>query len=208
LFLNRWGHKITERTIVSTKVNTKASTAPLLNLLKAPAFAVGAIALFLTACTANIERATPSNDPTQRGATNNESDAGNLFGEDGLSLFNSEKSDDVGKGSGIGVNSFLWRATLDTLSFMPLASADPFGGVVLTEWYATPQAPDERFKMSVFILDRRLRADGIRVSVFKEVKDANGGWASAAVNPATAPQLENSILSRARQLRIDSAPAL
>jgi hypothetical protein len=71
--------------------------------------------------------------------------------------------------TGIGVNAFLWRATLDTLSFMPLASADPWGGVINYGWYIDPQTPNERFKATVFILDRRLRADALNVSITKQV---------------------------------------
>ena len=104
--------------------------------------------------------------------------------------------------AGIGVNSYLWRATLDTLSFMPLASADPDGGVVITEWYANPEKPDERFKCTVYILDTRLRADGLSVTVFKQVKDASGAWADAPASDQTSTDIENSILTRARQLRL------
>ena len=71
----------------------------------------------------------------------------------------------------IGVNSYLWRATLDTLSFMPLASADPYGGVVVTDWYINPERPTERFKVTVYILDARLRADGLAVNVYKEISN-------------------------------------
>lgn len=104
----------------------------------------------------------------------------------------------------IGVNSFLWRAALDTLSFMPLASNDPFGGVIITDWRTDPNAPTERFKMTVYILDTRLRADGVKVNVFKQVNGVNG-WVDAAVDPDTPIQIENAILTRARQLRIDSS---
>jgi len=86
----------------------------------------------------------------------------------------------------IGVNGYLWRATLDTLAFMPLASADPYGGVVTTEWYANPEKPDERFKCTVYILDTRLRADGLNVTVFKQVRDATGAWADATAADQTA----------------------
>ncbi|WP_142849195.1 DUF3576 domain-containing protein [Telmatospirillum sp. J64-1] len=105
--------------------------------------------------------------------------------------------------AGIGVNSFLWRASLDTMGFMPLASADPFGGVILTDWYAPAESPGERFKASVFILGRDLRADGVRVSVFRQVRDPSGQWMDAPVDPAMATDLENAILTRARQLRSD-----
>ena len=106
---------------------------------------------------------------------------------------------------GIGVNAYLWRATLDTLSFMPLTSADPWGGVVNYDWYVNPQAPNERFKATVFILDRRLRADALNVAVTKEVKDAAGAWVSAPVAAQTETDLENAILTKARQLNLANA---
>lgn len=102
---------------------------------------------------------------------------------------------------GIGVNSFLWRASLDTLNFMPLASADPFGGVIITDWYSDPAAPTERFKATVYILDTRLRADALNVSIFRQ-QQVNGAWTDAAVDPETETQIENAILTRARELRL------
>jgi len=102
---------------------------------------------------------------------------------------------------GIGVNSFLWRASLDTLSFIPLSSADPFGGVILTDWYENPNTPGERFKMNVYILDKQLRADGIRVSVFKQKKDKSG-WRDVQTPNDMGTSVENTILTRARELRI------
>ncbi len=107
-----------------------------------------------------------------------------------------------GEIAGIGVNSFLWRASLETLEFMPLESADPYGGIIITGWHSDASAPNERFKATVYILDTRLRADGLKVSVFKEERDANGQWVSASVDPDTEIQIENSILSRARELKI------
>lgn len=100
------------------------------------------------------------------------------------------------------VNSYLWRATLDTLAFMPLVSADPYGGVVITDWYANPEKPDERFKANVYILDTRLRADGLNVTVFKQVRDAGGGWIDAPLASQTDSDIENAILTKARQLRL------
>jgi hypothetical protein len=104
----------------------------------------------------------------------------------------------------VGVNSYLWHATLDTLSFMPLASADPFGGVIITDWYSAPSDPNERMKLTVYILDRRLRADGIRIAVFRQSR-SNEGWVDSNVNPETAIKLEDAILMRARELRLASA---
>ena len=106
--------------------------------------------------------------------------------------------------AGLGVNSYLWRATLDTLAFMPLASADPIGGTVITDWYVNPQAPAERLKATVYILDTRLRADGLNVTVFKQTRDASGQWIDAPVSPQTDIDIENSILTRARQLRLSN----
>jgi hypothetical protein len=104
----------------------------------------------------------------------------------------------------LGVNSYLWHATLDTLSFIPLASADPFGGVVITDWYTAPQVPNERMKVTVYILDRNLRADGLKIAVFRQTKDATGGWSDAQVAADTATRLEDAILTRARELRLAS----
>ena len=111
-----------------------------------------------------------------------------------------------GGGPGIGVNSYLWHASLDTVSFMPLASADPFGGVIITDWYSPPNSPGERFKVNVFILGRELRADGVKTSVFRQKRDdKTGSWIDAQVDQNTAGDLENAILSRARQMRLSTA---
>ena len=104
----------------------------------------------------------------------------------------------------IGVNGYLWRATLDTLAFMPLKSADPYGGLVITDWYVNPQKPDERFKATVYILDSRLRADGLNVTIFREVSNGAGGWVAAPTSPQTSIDIENAILTRARQLRLSN----
>ena len=104
----------------------------------------------------------------------------------------------------IGVNGYLWRATLDTLSFMPLQSADPYGGVIVTDWYTNPEKPDERFKCTVYILDSRLRADGLNVAVFKQSRDASGNWVDQPTAGQTETDIENSILTRARQLRLSN----
>jgi hypothetical protein len=104
----------------------------------------------------------------------------------------------------IGVNGYLWRATLDTLSFMPLASADPYGGVVITDWYSNPEQPNERFKTTVYILDARLRADGLNVAVFKQTRDGAGNWVDSPTAAQTETDIENAILTRARQLRLSN----
>ena len=125
-----------------------------------------------------------------------------VFGEGGL--FGDASNTEAAGGAGIGVNNLLWRASLDTVSFMPLVSADPFGGVIISDWYTPPQTPDERFKVNVYILGRALRADGIRASVFRQQLQG-AQWIDAPVALNTATELENAILTRARQLRISGS---
>ncbi|MDT0575742.1 DUF3576 domain-containing protein [Croceicoccus sp. F390] len=103
----------------------------------------------------------------------------------------------------IGVNSYLWRASLDTLSFMPLVQADSAGGVIVTDWYVNPEQPGERMKMTVTILDRELRADALRVAASRQVAQG-GGWVDAPVQAATVQKLEDIILTQARALRRDA----
>lgn len=105
----------------------------------------------------------------------------------------------------IGVNSYLWRAALDTVSFAPLLQADPNSGVIITDWYANPRAPGERVKLTVTILDQDLRADALRVSASREVNQ-NGAWVPAPVTAATVQKLEDIILTRARDLRRVAVP--
>ncbi len=100
----------------------------------------------------------------------------------------------------IGVNAYLWRGALDTLSFAPLLSADSNGGVIVTDWYANPSNPNERVKVTVTILDQDLRADALRVSASRQVAQG-GGWVDAPVQAATVQKLEDIILTKARDLR-------
>ena len=124
-----------------------------------------------------------------------------IFGKDGLGIFGGKKKGADDGSTGIGVNSYLWRASLDTISFMPLASADPFGGVIITDWYSAEEKPDERFKVNVFILDKQLVSNGVKVKVFRQVKK-DGSWRDSSVTDNTGTQLEDAILTRARQLRV------
>ena len=100
----------------------------------------------------------------------------------------------------IGVNSYLWRAALDTVSFAPLLQADSAGGVIVTDWYANPANPGERVKMTVAILDADLRADAVRVVASRQVNQG-GNWVEAPVQAATVQRLEDIILTKARELR-------
>ena len=125
-----------------------------------------------------------------------------LGGDGGNSLYGgNKKKSDQGDPTGLGVNSFQWRASLDTLAFLPIVSADPFGGVILTDWYTPPETPNERFKVNLYILDRQLRADGIRVSVFKQKMDKSG-WHDVKIPDDMATSIENTILTRAREMRV------
>ncbi len=124
-----------------------------------------------------------------------------IFGKGGLNLLGGKDEEKNDGSSGIGVNSYLWRAALDTVTFMPLASADPFGGVIITDWYTAPEKPDERFKVNIFILDKQLRSDGVKVKVFRQVNKGNK-WVDSTVADNTGPQMEDAILTRARQLRV------
>ena len=101
----------------------------------------------------------------------------------------------------LGVNAYLWQASLDTLSFLPLASTDPFGGVIISGWYIAPASPDERIKVLVHIMDRGLRADGLKVAVFRQERHG-AEWRDAKSTPDAARKLEDAILTRARELRL------
>ncbi len=132
--------------------------------------------------------------------------AGSLLGDGGFKIFNGEKKSETVESEGtkpvLAVNGYLWRASLDTVSFMPLASADPIGGVIITDWYEDPEAKGERFKVNLVILDTNLRSNSVKVSAFKQIFKS-GSWRDAAVSEKVARDLENKILTRARQLRLE-----
>jgi hypothetical protein len=135
---------------------------------------------------------------------------GRLGGTDGILIFGTDRDQQRGAGSGdasgIGVNAFLWRAALDTLSFMPLSSADPFGGVMITDWYSPPGTTGERFRATAYILGRQLRSDGVRVALFRQELRGNA-WVDVPVAASTASELEDQVLARARELRAQSTAA-
>lgn len=103
----------------------------------------------------------------------------------------------------LGVNAYLWQASMDTVSFMPLISVDPFGGVIISDWYAPPTSPSERLKVTVYVMDRALRADGLKVVVFRQER-IGADWQYVQTNANTARKLEDAILTRARALRLAS----
>jgi hypothetical protein len=166
--------------------------------------AAGAASLLLGACTPGAVRQTDLSEyydtQTTGGVTSK------MFGDQGLSMsmFSDKAGEGKDSGGALGVNAYLWRGALDTLSFMPLASADPFGGVIITDWYVPPSTPNERFKATAYILGRQLRADGVRVTVFHQVLQ-NGQWVDSPVTASTTGEMENKVLARARELRSQSA---
>ncbi|MGB0934638.1 MAG: DUF3576 domain-containing protein [Alphaproteobacteria bacterium] len=157
-----------------------------------------AIASLLAACSGDVVKY--EEDDTLNRKEQRDAKVGKMFGEDFLT-FGGEKKDNGG--SGIGVNKYLWRASLDTVSFMPISKVDPFGGVILTEWYTPPNTPNERVKVDIFILDRVLRADGVRVSLHKQRLNKRGVWEDTFVDPHSFSEFEEAILTRARQLKIN-----
>jgi hypothetical protein len=163
--------------------------------------ALFALAVIVAGCHTTPVPQTAYNDPRYQGpGTGNPS-------EEGLVLFGGKsKSTQDDSGGALGVNAYLWRASLDTLSFMPLASADPFGGVIITDWYQPPTASGERFKATAYIMGRQLRTDGLRVVVFRQVQQG-GQWVDAPVGPNTASELEDKVLARARELRSQATAA-
>src|SRR5687767_9253633 len=100
----------------------------------------------------------------------------------------------------IGVNAYLWRAAIDTVSFAPLLQADANTGVIITDWYTQPTSRGERVKLTVSILDQDLRADALRVAASRQTFQ-NDTWVDAPVAAATVQKLEDIILTRARDLR-------
>ena len=160
----------------------------------------GVLVVFLAAglagCgTPTLEQDYP--DSSQQSATDESGSLFTLFKLDGNNKAQNSGGQSGGESRGLAVNADLWRAALDTVSFMPLASTDPIGGVIITDWYNDPQRAGERFKINVVITGLALRADGVRVGVFRE-RNVQGRWVSVAATPSTARQLENIMLSRAR----------
>ncbi len=171
------------------------------------ALSVAATTAALAACS-QFQSVYPDKHPGDDSPTWGDQQKPGLFGDGGLNIFGgAKKKAEDPNGGGIGVNVYLWRASLDTLAFLPLASADPFGGVIITDWYAPPESPAERFKMSVFIVDRNLRADGLHVSLFRQVQNSAGEWVDSPVAQKTSIDVENSILTRAREIRAANTAA-
>jgi hypothetical protein len=159
-------------------------------------FSVFLLALSLCACSSDY---TQEDLKTEEREDRKNRGMGKFLGEDTLTFGGAKKRNQ--EDTGLGVNSYLWRASLDTISFMPISAADPFGGTILTDWYSPPQNPQERLKINIFILDRQLRSDGLKVSLFRQLRDPSGHWVDQPIDPQTIEDIENTILSRARHFR-------
>lgn len=158
--------------------------------------------LLLSACGGDLKTEAKYPTGADRSATGNDiyAEPETIWGaSDGFGLFGNQKP--TGQESGVSVNAFLWRAALDTVSFMPLASADPFGGVILTDWYVDPSLKTERTKLNVFVMGKQLKADAIKVKVFRQVLKG-GAWKDVPAASGTERKLEDAVLTRAREMRV------
>ena len=171
--------------------------------------AVVAVAGLASACGGGNYAAKEGDAPKSGPKSKYDPEADSVFGSGGLSVSNLRGSGASGILGGsdddkarLPVNKYLWLGALDTLSFLPLASSDPFTGVIATEWGSTPEAPGERFKVTAYILNPGLTAAALKVAVYREVQNEGGLWAPAPVSADTGRRLEDAILTRARQIRI------
>lgn len=133
-------------------------------------------------------------------------DFGNLMGDDFLLFGGPKKPGSNNLITSATVNPFIWRASLDTISFMPLSSADALGGVIVTDWYTAPSKPQERVKVTIYVISPQLRADAVKVTIYKQV-NKGGSWVSAPADASAGTEMENIILSKARQLRMQQMEA-
>jgi hypothetical protein len=111
-------------------------------------------------------------------------------------------SSDSGDGA-MPVNALLWRAALEIASFVPLDDVDTFGGTIVTEWYSLPDRPDERIKLAIFVIGRELRSDAISVRVYLQ-KQSDGVWVQVGQDDDLKTQIEDLILTRAREIRAEA----
>ena len=145
-------------------------------------------------------------DLAMRDAQNRLNTGGGLLGEDGLDFFGDDDKKNSGSGSfaGMPINPYLWSASLETLSFMPLSSADPFGGTIFTDWYTSEINENERCKINVFINGAELKTQNLRVSSFCETFK-NNKWVGIKTNNENNISLENAILNKAKKLKLNNS---
>lgn len=169
---------------------------------------MAALAAVVAGCAGDYAPEEDTAPPTGADQRGFDPDAPSIFGEGGLTIGSVRSSASTLLGGGeegggrLPVNKYLWQAALDTLSFLPLASTDPFTGVIATEWGSTQEAPNERFKVSAFVTSPALSAASLKVAVYREVQNEEGAWVPAPVDAETARKLEDAILTRAREIRI------
>lgn len=168
----------------------------------------------LAACGGSGQYAAKKDEGPKSGPANRyDPEAEGLFGQGGLTLGKIASGNIFGdnspgeRGSAAPVNRYLWQAALDTVSFMPLASTDPYTGVIATDWSSSPAAPNERFKVTVYLTSPELSATSVKVAVYRQVRNEAGTWIQRAVDPATPRQIEDAIMTRARQIRIAALEA-
>lgn len=168
--------------------------------IKAAIITAAIITTSLTAC-GNIKTTAPEVNPTDM-----PKGPGLLSGESGnlLDAFKRDANNDQAGGGNIGVNIFLWRASLESIAFMPIQQADSNGGVITTDWYSAPEAPNERVRANILILGKSLRPDALKANLFKQIKNKDGKWEDSPANPTTVRALEDAILTKARALRVQS----
>jgi hypothetical protein len=158
------------------------------------------LSILIVLLVAGCNNVSKDNAPPVEKADKRKLGFGSIAGEDFLTFGGPRKN--TGPSNNLSVNQYLWQASLQTLEFLPLASIDSSGGVIVTDWYSTSTAPNEKVKVCVYILSNILRADAIKVIVYKQIRAANGNWIQAASCAQTATDLENIILTKARQLKI------
>lgn len=161
------------------------------------------IMLTVTTCLVGFALAEESQYPSSARQKRKENFGSILGGEGGISLDGSNPNAGIfgGKKSQLAINPYLWQATLDTLSFMPLASADSAGGVIVTDWYENPSYPGERYKVTVLISSAELKVESLKVTSFKQILK-NGVWREVSVNPKVVADLEEKILATAREIKV------
>jgi len=131
---------------------------------------------------------------------------GGIFGKDGYSFSKRSKEKEGNQNTttvGIPINPFLWRASLEVVDFMPLASADPFGGIIITDWYSTVSNEDERCKLNIFINGIELKTQNLKVTSFCQLYK-NQKWVNTNPNTENDTVLENAILNKAKKLKLNN----
>ena len=147
-------------------------------------------------------------DLAMRDAETRLQSGGGLLGKGGLSIGNilgsGEKEESAQASIAMSVNVFLWRGALETISFMPLNSADQIGGTIITDWYSTPGNDNERCKLNIFITGKNLKTENLKVTSFcQEFK--NQMWINKKIDNKNNIKIENAILNKAKKLRIQSS---